>query len=676
MRQLSIHVLLAPLYLGAVVGCSSSHDAGQAAANARTDRHGHTPLPTLLKKLAPAGVEGAWTTNNISFNASTMLLLTDGRLLVQAENDAHWWLLSPDSTGSYVSGTWTAAGSMNKPRLYYASAVLADGRVVLLGGEYTGGFGQTEDNTAEVYDPIADTWTMITPPGWSAIGDAPGIVLPDGRLLLGSIFDNKTAIWNPQTNTWTDAGNKLVASEEESWVLLPDGSVVTVDCASQRQGFGELWVPGTGWIDAGALPVSIVDASSDEIGPGMQLPDGRAMFIGATGHTVIYTPAAVLGQVGTWTAGPDLPPDASGVQAVAKDAPGVLLPNGHFIVTASAPGPTGWGGPTTFFDIDTSDPAAPVTTVPAAPNNSGPPYEGRMMLLPNGQVVYAQGSAQLSFWTNDATSTVPAPAITNAPAQADSGSTFQLTGTNLNGVTTAVGYGDDAGAATNYPLVRLTNTTTNAVTYARTHDHSTMAVATGSTPQTTMVTLPMTLAPGTYQMVVVANAVPSAAVTLQVTQGACTGCVDAAGSCQTGTTVTACGSGGNACVACGTNQSCVNGACVTTPCSGCIDAAGTCQSGTTVTACGSGGNACVACGDGQTCTNGVCTAVPACEHPICTVGTKLTSGCDPCATKICASDSYCCTNSWDSICVGEVSSICGQTCPPSARTRSAPWAAR
>ena len=41
----------------------------------------------------------------------------------------------------------------------------------------------------------------------------------------------------------------------------------------------------------------------------------------------------------------------------------------------------------------------------------------------------------------------------------------------------------------------------------------------------------------------------------------------------------------------------------------------------------------------------------------------LVSGCDPCATKICAADSYCCGTKWDSVCVGEVASVCGQTCP-------------
>ncbi len=51
-----------------------------------------------------------------------------------------------------------------------------------------------------------------------------------------------------------------------------------------------------------------------------------------------------------------------------------------------------------------------------------------------------------------------------------------------------------------------------------------------------------------------------------------------------------------------------------------------------------------------------------CSHPLCTVGGKLTSTCDPCATKICKVDSFCCSTSWDSICVGEVKSVCAQTC--------------
>src|SRR5882757_6824953 len=68
-----------------------------------------------------------------SFAASTMLLLTDGTVMCQQSCSNQWWKLSPDPTGSYIQGSWTPlAPSPNAP-LYYASAVLADGRVFVAG---------------------------------------------------------------------------------------------------------------------------------------------------------------------------------------------------------------------------------------------------------------------------------------------------------------------------------------------------------------------------------------------------------------------------------------------------------------------------------------------------------------------------------------------------------------
>ena len=52
-----------------------------------------------------------------------------------------------------------------------------------------------------------------------------------------------------------------------------------------------------------------------------------------------------------------------------------------------------------------------------------------------------------------------------------------------------------------------------------------------------------------------------------------------------------------------------------------------------------------------------------CSHPICSSGAKLVSSCDTCVTAICAGDPYCCRTAWDNICVGEVKSVCGETCP-------------
>jgi hypothetical protein len=52
-----------------------------------------------------------------------------------------------------------------------------------------------------------------------------------------------------------------------------------------------------------------------------------------------------------------------------------------------------------------------------------------------------------------------------------------------------------------------------------------------------------------------------------------------------------------------------------------------------------------------------------CAHPVCSTGGKLTSSCDSCVTQVCGKDSYCCSTGWDSTCVAEVGTICGESCP-------------
>ncbi|MGZ7036033.1 MAG: kelch repeat-containing protein, partial [Ilumatobacteraceae bacterium] len=139
---------------------------------------------------------GTWQSlvNQPTFGAGTMLLLTDGSVLCHDESNNgtnHWYALSPDSTGDYRNGTWRQLADGPNSPLYFACSVLADGRVFIAGGEYNNG-AQVELLAAEIYDPQADSWTTIsTPPGWTEIGDAPSVLLPDGRVLLCDIGSNR-----------------------------------------------------------------------------------------------------------------------------------------------------------------------------------------------------------------------------------------------------------------------------------------------------------------------------------------------------------------------------------------------------------------------------------------------------------------------------------------------------
>ncbi|HEY6769699.1 MAG TPA: kelch repeat-containing protein [Candidatus Sulfotelmatobacter sp.] len=456
---------------------------------------------------------GTWQAlkNAPSFGASTMLLLTDGTIMCQESGGKNWWRLSPDTTGNYVNGTWSPLAPMKNSRLYFASAVLRDGRVFVAGGEYSDGGGDLD--AAEIYDPLLNLWTSLSvPPGWTEIGDAPCCVLPDGRLLLGSIQNSTTAIYDPDLNTWTAGANKDDSSSEETWTLLPDETVLAVEC-SNHPNVEKYVAPAEKWVKAASTPVDLVQASSIEIGPAILRPDGSVFAIGATGRTAIYTPPPLADQQGSWITGPSFPADAHGNLMQAKDAPACLLPNGNVLCVAAPAGEGGdFPGPTQFFEFD----GAALNQVSIPPNAGGPPYVGRMLLLPSGQVLFASGGADIEVYTPSG-SPDPAwrPQILSVPFSIRAGQSYNLQGRQLNGLSQANSYGDDASMATNYPLVKLT-TADGVVHFCRTFDHSTMGVATGTTTQSTFFKVPFGVRNGPAEICVIANGISSPCVPVYV----------------------------------------------------------------------------------------------------------------------------------------------------------------
>ena len=57
-----------------------------------------------------------------------------------------------------------------------------------------------------------------------------------------------------------------------------------------------------------------------------------------------------------------------------------------------------------------------------------------------------------------------------------------------------------------------------------------------------------------------------------------------------------------------------------------------------------------------------CPTTSTCAHTLCATGSKLSASCDACVAQICAADPYCCSTKWDNACVGQVQSVCGQSC--------------
>lgn len=462
---------------------------------------------------------GTWQglVNQPTFNTSTMFLLTDGRVMVQEEAQKHWHALTPDSSGSYVNGTWSTLADMSFWRRYYASGVLMDGRVIVVGGEQSGDVGDT--NKGEIYDPVSDTWTPIpTPPGWPEVGDAASCILPNGRLMIGALTSPACIIYDPVSNSWSPAASKAVRSNEETWVLLPDNTIVTTQCWDPYQ-TEKYIISSNTWKNEGPLPVRIVDPVMHEMGPGMLMYNGKVIFFGSAnekghGKTVIYTRPAFPTGTGTWAAGPDIPV-LKDLPMVSNDCPASLLPNGKVLFTAANFKVNDWGSPVYFFEYDPA--SNTISQAPTPPNNGMFPYPqfpglywSRMLLLPSGQVLFSASSKNVQCYTPDGgPQEAWRPTISAVvPHGTSTTDYYLLKGTQLNGLSQANMYGDDCSTATNYPIVRLRNTLTNKVYFCRTYNFSTMGVATGAALQSARFTTP-SIPYGDYDLCVIANGISS-----------------------------------------------------------------------------------------------------------------------------------------------------------------------
>jgi hypothetical protein len=164
--------------------------------------------------------------------------------------------------------------------------------------------------------------------------------------------------------------------------------------------------------------------------------------------------------------------------------------------------------PTYFFEFDAV--SSTLTSVPNPPTNGGPPYVGRMLLLPSGQVLFATGSNNVQVYTPDsAPDPTWMPSITSCPTFLEANRTYTLHGRQLNGLSQAVSYGDDAQMATNYPLVSIRNNATGHVFFCRTHDHSTMGVNTGTVIHSTQFDVHAGIELGASELTVIANGISS-----------------------------------------------------------------------------------------------------------------------------------------------------------------------
>jgi hypothetical protein len=460
---------------------------------------------------------GTWTelTNAApDYNQGVMLLLTDGTVICHNSSGSGfgtgWDKLTPDAHGSYINGTWSEIANMNNGRLYFSSQVLPSGQVYVAGGEYGpgGGYG-------EVYDPVANTWTPCgAMPSGDNVYDGNSEILYNGTVLQGVVIPTpsiENLFYTPSTNLYTSAPNSLYSHDESAWLKLPDSSILFIGISSTNT---NRYIPKYNkWVKDASVPVQIYDTYGDESGAAFMLPNGKAIFLGATQYNAIYTPSGDT-TPGTWTAAADFP-TISGSPTGQTDASAAMMVNGKILCAVSPIGISSsdeYRNPTYFVEYDyTTNTFTQVTSIIPDIGADSISYissfQTNMLDLPDGNVllsfdqaynsddywIYTPGSAAIAAGKPTIDSIIP-----------DVCPNYKLTGKLFNGISEGACYGDDWQMETNYPIVRLTNGTN--VYYAKTTLWNRIgAVQTDSLEDTTVFTPPISLPAGTYSLVVVAN---------------------------------------------------------------------------------------------------------------------------------------------------------------------------
>jgi len=232
---------------------------------------------------------------------------------------------------------WRAAAPMNVARAFSAVATLDNGSVLVAGG-YAGNVANSSLNSAEMYDPATNTWTIVAPMPVGTAG-ARAVTLSNGNVLVAGGLGNSgilTAceLYNPKANSWTVTGNLTKATFDEQIAELNNGGVIVVggDFSGGENNVTQIYNPNTGaWSDAAPQPIARADMIVVKLTDGNILVAGGHTGLAPTLLSEIYDPAT-----NTWNqTGP--------LQVPGGDSGGVLLQNGEVLMV---------GGYTPYNDSD------------------------------------------------------------------------------------------------------------------------------------------------------------------------------------------------------------------------------------------------------------------------------------------------------------------------------------
>ena len=282
-------------------------------------------------------------------------LLKDGTVLVAGGGDGSGHgLASAEIYNPNVSpATWTTVAPMTTTRYLFTATLLADGTVLVAGGDSTGA-------SAEIYDPNVSpaTWTLVAP--MTTVRSCPtATLLADGTVLVaggygsGSSILDSTEIYNPNVSpaTWTLVAPMNTARSCHTATLLADGTVLVAGGCGSGSGSGSSILDSTEIYNPNVSPATwTVSAPMASVHYGHSatlLKDGTVLVAEGSPYSdpEIYDPN---GTPGTWTS--PVPPGAG------NDGPTTTLLADGTVLASGGVDPS-WNASTAAIIYDPSAPA-------------------------------------------------------------------------------------------------------------------------------------------------------------------------------------------------------------------------------------------------------------------------------------------------------------------------------
>lgn len=262
---------------------------------------------------------------------------------------------------------WTLAASMSTGRVLHSATVLYHGGVLVMGG-----YGDTTElSTAELFRVWNDSVTGATPlPRPSARPSA--LLLPSGNVLA---LADLPQLYDPVADQWTLVDWQLGAALKSSTLtLLADGRVFLAggQLASTPTANALRYEPATGsWADVAPMRFPRAEHVALALSDGRVVVAGGSDSAGPLRSAETFEPAS-----GTWAL-------AAPMRLARKNARAVLLPSGDVLVV---------GGESSAGSLDSAEVYEPRTN---AWTLVAPMQVGRAapiaQLLPDGTVLVAGG---------------------------------------------------------------------------------------------------------------------------------------------------------------------------------------------------------------------------------------------------------------------------------------------